>query len=63
MGPYRLAQSTGITLGEAEEFIETYFQRLPGVKKYLDEIREFVQKNGFVQTLEGRKALFSITKI
>jgi len=62
MGPYRLAQSTGITLGEAEEFIETYFQRLPGVKKYLDEIREFAQQNGFVQTLEGRKRYFPLLK-
>ena len=62
MGPYRLAQSTGITLGEAEEFIETYFQRLPGVKKYLDEIREFAKQNGFVQTLEGRRRYFPLLK-
>jgi DNA polymerase-1 len=63
MGPFRLAQSTGITLGEAEEFIETYFQRLPGVKKYLDDIPERVKQDGFVQTLMGRRRYFPLLKI
>jgi len=62
MGPFRLAQSTGITLGEAEEFIETYFQRLPGVKKYLDDIPERVKQDGFVQTLMGRRRYFPLLK-
>ena len=62
MGPYSLARSTDVTLGEAEEFIETYFQRLPGVKRYLDDIRESVKHDGFVQTLMGRRRYFPLLK-
>ena len=63
MGPYRLMDSTGITLGEAEEFIETYFARLPGVKRYLDTTREQAQRDGYVQTLQGRRRYFPLLRM
>lgn len=58
MGPYRLAQSTGITLGEAEQFIETYFARIPGIRRYLDDTREQMRTLGYVETLLGRRRYF-----
>ncbi|MFQ5407887.1 MAG: DNA polymerase I, partial [Anaerolineales bacterium] len=60
MGAFRLAQNTGITLGEAEEFIETYFERLPGVRRYLDETLAFARRAGYVETLLGRRRYFPI---
>ncbi len=63
MGPFRLARSTGITLGEAEEFIETYFARLPGVKRYLDATREQAQREGHVHTLLGRRRYFPLLQL
>ena len=60
MGPFRLASSTGITLGEAEEFIETYFSRIPGIKLYLDTVREQAQRDGYVTTLLGRRRYFPL---
>ena len=62
MGPFRLANSTGITLGEAEEFIETYFSRIPGIKLYMDSVREQAQRDGYVTTLLGRRRYFPLLK-
>ena len=36
MGPYRLARDSDLTLAEAENFIKTYFERFPGIKRYLE---------------------------
>jgi len=46
------------TLAEAEKFIETYFARFPGVRKYLDEARERAAQQGYVETLLGRRRYF-----
>lgn len=58
MSPYGLTQTTDLTLAEAENFVDTYFQRFPGIKKYLDDIREQARKKGYVETLLGRKRYF-----
>ncbi|MGC4375767.1 DNA polymerase [Fictibacillus sp. Mic-4] len=47
-GPTTLAQQLGITKDEAEAFIADFFKRLPNVKKWIDETKEFCRKNGFV---------------
>ncbi|HUN24109.1 MAG TPA: DNA polymerase I [Anaerolineales bacterium] len=60
MGAFRLARETGITLGEAEVFIETYFARLPGVKRYLEETLEKARSLGYVETALGRKRYFPV---
>ncbi len=62
MGPYRLASSIDITVGEAEDFIEKYFDRLPGVKQYLDKILDQATTQGFVETLLGRRRYFPMLK-
>ena len=52
---FGLARNLRIPRAEAQGFIDTYFERFPGIRTYMDETVEFAKKNGFVQTLFGRK--------
>ena len=47
-----------LTLAEAEAFVKTYFQKFPGVKRYLDGIRKQAAQQGYVETLLGRRRYF-----
>ena len=58
MSAYGLTNATDLTLAEAENFIDAYFKEFPGVKGYLDNIREDATKNGYVETLLGRRRYF-----
>jgi DNA polymerase-1 len=58
MSPFGLTRSTDLTLAEAEDFVETYFRRFPGIKNYLDGIRDKAAKQGYVETLLGRRRYF-----
>jgi DNA polymerase I len=55
IGPFSLAQRLGISNAEAKEFIDRYFERFPGVRRYLDEQIEFARTHGYVETLTGRR--------
>jgi DNA polymerase-1 len=55
IGPFALAQKLGTTVAEARRFIEAYFERLPGVRRYLDEQVEQARRAGYVETLSGRR--------
>jgi DNA polymerase-1 len=54
-GAHALSLQLKITNAEAKEFIERYFQRFAGVRKFLDSCVEFARENGYVQTLFGRR--------
>jgi DNA polymerase I len=58
MGSFGLSQSTGLTVGESEEFIRVYFKQFPGVKSFLDELRIKAARDGYVETLYGRRRYF-----
>lgn len=58
MSPFGLTRSTDLTLAEAENFVDTYFERFPGVERYLDETRRLAGEQGFVETLLGRRRYF-----
>jgi DNA polymerase-1 len=58
MSAFGLTRTTDLTLAEAEDFVEAYFQQFPGVKGYLDGIREQAAKLGYVETLLGRRRYF-----
>jgi DNA polymerase-1 len=58
MSVFGLTRSTDLTLAEAEEFVNTYFQKFPGIKKYLDGIRKLAAQQGYVETLLGRRRYF-----
>lgn len=60
MGAYRLARDSELTLAEANHFIETYFARFPGIRDYLERTKEQAKKQGYVQTLFGRRRYFPI---
>ena len=55
MGAPRLARETGITVKEAQAFIERYFEVFAGVKRYLDHTVEQARSLGYVTTLFGRR--------
>ena len=58
MSAFGLKNATDLTLAEAENFVKAYFDKFPGIKKYLDEIRVTAAKEGFVETLLGRRRYF-----
>jgi DNA polymerase-1 len=58
MSPFGLSRTTDLTLAEAEDFVETYFKRFPGVRNYLDEIRRQAARQGYVETLLHRRRYF-----
>lgn len=58
MSPYGLTRTTDLTLAEAEDFVKAYFERFPGVKRYLDSTRERAQEQGYVETMLGRRRYF-----
>jgi DNA polymerase I len=59
-GAFGLTKTTGMTLAEAENFIKNYFERLPGVKRYLEATKRFAAEHGYVETLLGRRRYFPI---
>jgi DNA polymerase-1 len=58
MSAFGLTRSTDLTLAEAEAFVKTYFEKFPGIKKYLDGIRKQAASQGYVETLLGRRRYF-----
>lgn len=54
-GSHGLAIGTGMTFGEAKDFIDKYFELRPKLKGYMDSLREKAHNEGFVETLLGRR--------
>jgi len=57
MSGYGLEQATELSREEAGKFITAYFEKYPGVKKYLELTKEQARQTGYVQTILGRKRL------
>jgi DNA polymerase-1 len=55
---YGLAQATGLTQAEAENFIKAYFERFPKVREYIDRTKALATRQGYVETLLGRRRYF-----
>lgn len=55
MGAFGLAQSLGIERGAAALYIERYFERFAGVRRYMDQTKESARAKGYVETLFGRR--------
>ena len=55
MSAFGLAKQLGISRGEAQEYVDLYFDRYPGVKQYMDDIRAKASEKGFVETVFGRR--------
>ncbi len=54
VGPFGLAQRTGLTRAEAKKAIETYYQTYTGVRRYMEETPAGVRETGIVRTVFGR---------
>ena len=52
---YGLSQNLGITRKEAQTFIDTYFDKYPGVKNYMEEVVREAKDKGYVETLYHRR--------
>jgi DNA polymerase-1 len=55
MSAFGLARQLGIDRAQAQEYVDMYFARYPGVKDYMDATREHVRATGFVETVFGRR--------
>ncbi len=55
MSAFGLARQLKIELKEARQYIDIYFERYPGVRKYMQSTRERAREQGFVETLFGRR--------
>ena len=50
-----LSQNLSISREESRDYIQRFFERYPGVRKYMDDTIAFAEKKGYVETLSGRK--------
>lgn len=57
MGARKLSKEIGVTYKMAKEFIKNYFDKLPNLKHFIKSQQEFAEKNGYVQTLFGRRLI------
>ena len=55
MSAHGLSKQLGIERHQAAKYMETYFERYPGVRKYMDNTREQAKKDGYVETIFGRR--------
>ncbi|MGB0318009.1 MAG: DNA polymerase, partial [Pseudomonadales bacterium] len=55
MSAFGLARQLGLERGEAQGYIDRYFERYPGVKAYMDRTRALAAEQGYVETLFGRR--------
>jgi len=55
MSAFGLARQLGIERGAAQKYVDLYFERYPGVKRYMDETRGLAREQGFIETVFGRR--------
>jgi DNA polymerase-1 len=55
MSAFGLARQLNIGRGEAQKYVDLYFERYPGVKRYMDETKQKARDAGFVETIFGRR--------
>jgi DNA polymerase-1 len=55
MSAFGLAKQLGVDRGAAQQYVDLYFARYPGVKRYMDETRRLAREQGYVSTVFGRR--------
>jgi DNA polymerase-1 len=55
MSAFGLARQLGIGRGDAQKYMDLYFERYPGVRRYMEETRRQARETGFVETVFGRR--------
>ena len=59
---FGLARQLGISQTEARDYIKAYFARFPGIRDYMEQMKQIARDNGFVETLFGRRIYISNIK-
>jgi DNA polymerase I len=60
MGAYRLTRESGLNLAESRAFIEKYFEELPGIRQYHEDIKKYIRTSPYyIETLMGRRRYFN----
>ena len=52
---FGLANQLSISRGEAKTYIDTYFERFPGIRDYMEATKKAAREQGYVETIFGRK--------
>ncbi|HKT17804.1 MAG TPA: DNA polymerase I [Stellaceae bacterium] len=52
---FGLGQQLGVPQGEAADYIKRYFQRFPGIRDYMEQMKQRARERGYVETLFGRR--------
>jgi len=55
MSAFGLGKQLGIGRGQAQEYVNLYFDRYPGVRQFMDDVREQARTDGYVETVFGRR--------
>ncbi|WNH53932.1 DNA polymerase I [Stenotrophomonas oahuensis] len=55
MSAFGLAKNLGIDRGQAQDYVALYFRRYPGVRDFMERMRQQARDQGYVETLEGRR--------
>ena len=55
LGAHGVAMQTDLTRTQGQEFIELYFGKYPGIKEYVDSMKEDARRKGYAETLSGRR--------
>ncbi len=59
---FGLARQLGISQGDARDYIKAYFARFPGIRDYMEQMKQVARDKGFVETLFGRRIYISNIK-
>lgn len=63
MSSFGLSKQLSIERSAAQNYIERYFERYPGVKKYMDDTRALAHQQGYVETLLGRRLYLPLINV
>ena len=55
MSAFGLAKQLGVSRGKAQQYVDRYFEKYPGVKTYMEETQAFADEKGYVETIFGRR--------
>ena len=55
LGPVGVARQTDLTRQQGQEFIDLYFGKYPGIKGFIEEVKQSARDNGFAETITGRR--------
>lgn len=55
LGPVGVARQTDLTRKQGQEFIDLYFGKYPGIRDYIEEVKQSARDNGYAETITGRR--------